>query len=263
MQAFIAQANGPRFGLRAAVYEFECGAMLTAFGAAAQAGADVQIVYDAVANASKSQPEDTPRVANEKAIDAAGIRPLCTPRTHTTIAHNKFIVLLEDGAPVAVWTGSTNFTEGGIYGQWNVGHVVRDSAVATRYLELFGELKKDEAPKATRDLHGRRDAAAEDGEAAEGHVARVQSAQRARGARLVREAHGRGAGQRLPDGRVRGQQGADGDLRRAEAVPPLPAARQAARATSRRSRAAPRTGSRPAATSAPPGRPSRTGCTRR
>jgi phosphatidylserine/phosphatidylglycerophosphate/cardiolipin synthase-like enzyme len=154
MQGFIAQANGPRFGLRAAVYEFECGAMLTAFGDAGKAGADVQIVYDAVPNASKSQPEDTPRVANEKAIDAAGIRPLCTPRTHTTIAHNKFIVLLEDGAPVAVWTGSTNFTEGGIYGQWNVGHVVRDSAVATRYLELFGELKKDEAPKATRVFTG-------------------------------------------------------------------------------------------------------------
>jgi phosphatidylserine/phosphatidylglycerophosphate/cardiolipin synthase-like enzyme len=150
MQGFIAQANGPRFALRAAVYEFECGAMLQAFGAASKAGADVQIVYDAVRNASKSQKDDSPRVANEAAIDAAGIRPLCTPRTHTTIAHNKFVVLLEDGAPVAVWTGSTNFTEGGIYGQWNGGHIVRDAAVAARYLELFRELKQDEVPKATR-----------------------------------------------------------------------------------------------------------------
>jgi phosphatidylserine/phosphatidylglycerophosphate/cardiolipin synthase-like enzyme len=154
MRGFIAQANGPRFGLRAAVYEFACGAMLTAFGDAQKAGADVQIVYDAVPNASTSRPVDTPRVANEKAIDAAGIRPLCTPRTHTTIAHNKFIVLLEDGVPVAVWTGSTNFTEGGIYGQWNVGHIVRDTAVATHYLDLFGELEKDEAPAATRAFTG-------------------------------------------------------------------------------------------------------------
>jgi phosphatidylserine/phosphatidylglycerophosphate/cardiolipin synthase-like enzyme len=155
MQGFIAQANGPRFALRAAVYEFECSAMLEAFGAAKKAGADVQIVYDAVRNASKSQKDDTPRVANEAAIDAAEIRPLCTPRTHTTIAHNKFVVLLEDGAPVAVWTGSTNFTEGGIYGQWNVGHVVRDAAIATRYLELFDELKQDEAPRLTRVFTGK------------------------------------------------------------------------------------------------------------
>lgn len=155
MQGFIAQANGPRFALRAAVYEFECGAMLRAFGAAKKAGADVQIVYDAVHNASKSQKDDTPRVANEAAIDAAGIRALCTPRTHTTIAHNKFVVLLEDGSPVAVWTGSTNFTEGGIYGQWNVGHVVRDAAIATRYLELFDELKQDEAPRLTRVFTGK------------------------------------------------------------------------------------------------------------
>jgi hypothetical protein len=150
MQGFIAQANGPRYAVRAAVYEFACGAMLRAFATANTRGADVQIVYDAVPNASRSRPEDAPRVANEAAIDAAGIRPFCTPRTHTTIAHNKFVVLLEDGAPVAVWTGSTNFTEGGIYGQWNVGHVVRDPAVARRYLELFDELKRDEAPKLTR-----------------------------------------------------------------------------------------------------------------
>ncbi len=154
MQGFIAQANGPRFGLRAAVYEFECGAMLRAFGAAKTAGADVQIIYDAVHNATKKQPVDTPRVADEAAIAAAGIGALCTPRTNTTIAHNKFIVLLEDDKPVAVWTGSTNFTEGGIYGQWNVGHSVRDAAVAARYLELWSELKKDEAPKATRAFTG-------------------------------------------------------------------------------------------------------------
>jgi phosphatidylserine/phosphatidylglycerophosphate/cardiolipin synthase-like enzyme len=155
MRAFIAQANGPGFGLRAAVYEFECGSMLRAFADAKAAGADVEIVYDAVHNASKSQPVDTPRVANERAIAAAKIGPLCTPRTHTTIAHNKFIVLLEQGVPTAVWTGSTNFTEGGIYGQWNVGHAVRDAAIAKRYLELFDELEQDEAPTATRAFTGK------------------------------------------------------------------------------------------------------------
>ena len=65
LREFIAQANGPGFALRAAVYEFECGSMLQAFADAKAAGADVEIIYDAVHNASKSQPEDTPRVAND------------------------------------------------------------------------------------------------------------------------------------------------------------------------------------------------------
>lgn len=64
-------------------------------------------------------------------------------RTDTTISHNKFIVLLKDGKPVEVWTGSTNFTEGGIFGQSNVGHVVRDSKVAKRYHAYWKKLSTD------------------------------------------------------------------------------------------------------------------------
>ena len=154
MQSFIAQASGPRFALRAAVYEFTCGAVLKAFADAKAAGADVQIVFDAVRNGTKKRPKDTPREDNDKAIDAAGIGALCTERTNTTIAHNKFIVILEDGVPKAVWTGSTNITEGGLYGQWNVGHIVRDEAVARRYLEFWQELHKDEKPAATRRWNG-------------------------------------------------------------------------------------------------------------
>lgn len=42
--------------------------------------------------------------------------------------HNKFILLKKNGvsnnndAEEAVWTGSCNFTDGGIYGQSNVAH---------------------------------------------------------------------------------------------------------------------------------------------
>jgi len=150
MQAFIAQANGPRFALRAAVYEFTDAPMLQAFAAAAATGADVKIVYDAVKNGTPKKPKDTPREDNDKAIDAAGIRALCKERTNTKIAHNKFIVLLENGVAKSVWTGSTNLTEGGLYGQWNVGHIVRDKAVAKRYLDFWGEVDKDEKPKDTK-----------------------------------------------------------------------------------------------------------------
>ena len=64
-------------------------------------------------------------------------------RTDTTISHNKFIVLLKDDMPVSVWTGSTNFTAGGIFGQSNVGHVVRNKEVARRYFDYWNKLKTD------------------------------------------------------------------------------------------------------------------------
>lgn len=157
MRAFIGQADGPKFGLRAAVYEFTCGAMLKAFADAEGAGADVQIVFDAVFNASKTTKKKTknaPRDDNITAIGDAKITVLCTERTHTKIAHNKFIVLLEDGEPQAVWTGSTNFTAGALYGQWNVGHIVRDKNVAKRYLEFWNELRGDPKPPDTKQWNG-------------------------------------------------------------------------------------------------------------
>lgn len=140
--AFIGQADGPRFGLRAAVYEFNYQPVLEAFKDAARAGADVRIIYDARA--------DHPKGATEEAARRFGIRSLLIPRTtHTSyISHNKFVVLLEDARPTQVWTGSTNFTQGGIFGQANVGHLVRDAQVAQKYFDywtlLFGDPKNRE-----------------------------------------------------------------------------------------------------------------------
>jgi len=49
------------------------------------------------------------------------------------IAHNTFIVKLEDGQPKAVWAGSTNFSEGGIDGHAKVAHVVAEETVLIRH----------------------------------------------------------------------------------------------------------------------------------
>ncbi len=51
------------------------------------------------------------------------------------IQHNKFMVLLksQNRRPTEVWTGSTNISLGGIHGQTNVGHWVRDADVAEKY----------------------------------------------------------------------------------------------------------------------------------
>ncbi|HST16913.1 MAG TPA: phospholipase D-like domain-containing protein [Gaiellaceae bacterium] len=146
--AYIGQAAGADFALRAAVYEFTQPDVLAAFLAAHENGADVRIVYHAL--------DDEAGNANRDAIAAAGLPDaILKARTHAAIAHNKFIVLCRKHAvdlePVTVWTGSTNLSEGGIFGHSNVGHEVRDPDVAARYLEVWAELHDDPEQAPLRD----------------------------------------------------------------------------------------------------------------
>jgi phosphatidylserine/phosphatidylglycerophosphate/cardiolipin synthase-like enzyme len=147
--AFIGQAGSNEYALRAAVYEFTQADVLAAFAGAAAAGADVKIVYHAL--------DDEVGNGNRAAIAAAHLgADLLIPRTHTTIAHNKFIVLCRkepngELSPVSVWTGSTNLSQGGIFGHSNVGHEVRDPAVAGRYLAFWNELQPDPETVPLRD----------------------------------------------------------------------------------------------------------------
>ena len=131
MIRFIGLAEGDQFALRAALYEFHYQPVANAFAKAVEAGADVKIVYDA---------ESTYKEGNEATIATAGLdqTDAVIPRTVTEgIRHNKFIVLLKDEKPIAVWTGSTNISNGGIFGHSNVGHIVwdRDVAKVSRLLE--------------------------------------------------------------------------------------------------------------------------------
>lgn len=147
--AFIGQAKDDGWGLRAAIYELQWAPVLEAFGGAAQAGADVKVIFDDIDNSEPATEKhgavvSQPSTDNLEAIKAAGIDHLCIPRKNSKyISHNKFIVLLKDGKPVQVWTGSTNVTEGGIYGHSNVGHQVRDPEVAAHYLGYWEELAGD------------------------------------------------------------------------------------------------------------------------
>ena len=143
--AYIARAQGAEYGLRAAFYEFQYAPVLDAFRRASESGCDVKIVYDCVQNKQK-----VPAAENVEAIRAAGIEDLTTPRRNARIAHNKFVVLLRDGSPVELWTGSANITEGGLFGQSNVGHIVRDERVASEYLGYWNELNKDPQRKELR-----------------------------------------------------------------------------------------------------------------
>lgn len=122
-------------GLRVCAYEFTYLPVLKALKRAHGRHVDVQIVFH-----DTKKPND----ANRDAISKAGLpASIVHPRTRTSIPHNKFIVKLVGGKPQMVWTGSTNFTDSGFYGQTNVGHIVADPATAKTYLDYWTGLEAD------------------------------------------------------------------------------------------------------------------------
>jgi phosphatidylserine/phosphatidylglycerophosphate/cardiolipin synthase-like enzyme len=144
---FIGLASSHRYALRAALYEFHYQPVANAFAKAVEAGADVKIVYDNESNY---------KVDNNKTIRDAGLDQMdaVVPRTVSEgIRHNKFIVLLRDDEAVAVWTGSTNISEGGIFGHSNVGHIVWDATVADAYLGYWKHLAANLTPTKLRPLN--------------------------------------------------------------------------------------------------------------
>jgi phosphatidylserine/phosphatidylglycerophosphate/cardiolipin synthase-like enzyme len=138
---FIGRAAGKDasdYKLRAMLYEFRYLPVGHAFKEAADAGADVAIRYEA-----QSYIED-----NEAMIAKAKIKSLCKPqKSRAGIRHNKFIVLIHKERAVAVWTGSTNISAGGMFGHSNVGHEVWDEAIAKRYLAFWERLAEKDVTR--------------------------------------------------------------------------------------------------------------------
>jgi phosphatidylserine/phosphatidylglycerophosphate/cardiolipin synthase-like enzyme len=141
---FVGRAASSDWGLRGAFYEFTWRRALDAFEDATIAGADVSLVVhgrdkDSATGADKDHTAED----NRAAVTASGLDGTVIWRTaanKSALQHNKFLVLTHQGSPVAVWTGSTNLTQGAIYGHLNVGHVITDPAVAQRFLDYWEEL---------------------------------------------------------------------------------------------------------------------------
>lgn len=136
------ESAGKGDGLLCCFYEFHYEPVVDALKAAMDRGADVQIIIDAKVNARRDESgtlqPSFPREENLKAIRRAGIpmaRVIRRDANPTKIQHNKFMVLLKGKAkrPTEVWTGSTNLSLGGFSGQTNVGHWLRDPAVARSF----------------------------------------------------------------------------------------------------------------------------------
>ncbi|MGH6816121.1 MAG: phospholipase D-like domain-containing protein [Hyphomicrobiaceae bacterium] len=142
MTAFIDPPDAAEYEYRISAYEFYYEPFLQAIKAAHAKGAAFRILYD--------RRKDQPGTRNEQATEAAGIADFCLQRraTPSALSHNKFIVRLKNRTPEAVWTGGTNFSEGGIFGHSNVAHVVEDATVAAAYNAYWEALSAD--PENTR-----------------------------------------------------------------------------------------------------------------
>lgn len=146
--AFIGQAKSSRFSLHCAFYELTYPPILKALADAASAGATVEVAFEADHFKTRAQKrvESGQGKRNRDAIAEYKGKPRLHFRErihHISIPHNKFIVLVENGHPIAVWTGSTNITSSGFLGQSNVGHIVREETVAAAYLAYFGQIAAD------------------------------------------------------------------------------------------------------------------------
>jgi phosphatidylserine/phosphatidylglycerophosphate/cardiolipin synthase-like enzyme len=130
--AFINAAK-PGEGLHLFLYEFAKEEYFEALKSARTRGVRMQILYDAIVKGGKG-----PSVESIPLIKKFGLKDIARGRKGSglNISHNKFVVLTgTDGKPKATWSGSTNFTDAGVYAQTNVGHAIVDSQLAQIYFD--------------------------------------------------------------------------------------------------------------------------------
>ena len=131
--AFIDSAE-PGEGLHLFVYEFAKPEYAQALARARTRGVRLEILHDAIVDKAGKGPinESRPLLKEYGLDDVAKDRVA----DGLAISHNKFVVLTgTDGQAKAVWTGSTNFTDAGVYAQSNVGHSIQGPEPAGTYLK--------------------------------------------------------------------------------------------------------------------------------
>ena len=152
LMKFIAAAD-PGDTLLGCFYEFRYRPAADCFAAAIDRGVTVRLILDAKDNGSTGADgtvtEAFPWKANARMVEDAGLPPdsiaLWRKNNPNGIQHNKFMVLLKGAAsrPAEVWTGSTNLSVSGIHGQTNVGHWVRNEAVAASFCDYWQAMAND------------------------------------------------------------------------------------------------------------------------
>ena len=129
------------WGLRGAFYELTWQSRTPGLAAAAAAGADVALVVHgrdrdpAGGRRRRSDRGRQPRRGHRR-------RPRRRGHLADRAQQGRAAAQQVPGAdprrsPVAVWTGSTNLTQGAVFGHLNVGHSVTDAALAQQFLDYW------------------------------------------------------------------------------------------------------------------------------
>jgi phosphatidylserine/phosphatidylglycerophosphate/cardiolipin synthase-like enzyme len=135
-------------------YEFRYEPVALALRDAIDRGVDVKLILDGKINEHTDKTgfhESFPREDNLRTLKTAKIAKkhyVLREAKPSNIAHNKFLVLLKgkQQKPAEVWTGSTNISLGGIHGQTNVGHWLRNADLAAAFQAYWQLLEADPGP---------------------------------------------------------------------------------------------------------------------
>jgi phosphatidylserine/phosphatidylglycerophosphate/cardiolipin synthase-like enzyme len=139
LEAFIGAA-GHGSELHGAFFEFKNDRIYAALKSAKIRGATIRIIYDG----------DDQLEKNLEHLENSGIKSLTKARSNSGgFAHNKFLVLSNNGVAEEVWTGSTNLSQNGIFGHSNNAHIVRDATIAGQYRSYWDKLFADRTLKPT------------------------------------------------------------------------------------------------------------------
>ena len=135
-------------GLHCFLYEFTKPEFADALKRALARGVRLEILHDGIiGNDGKGPSIDADPVVTQYGLDA-----VTKKRTGNglAISHNKYMVRSDAaGTALAVWTGSTNFTDAGVYAQTNVGHAIAAPEPAGTYLKWHAEVWADPSKSAS------------------------------------------------------------------------------------------------------------------
>ncbi len=138
-RALFDEADGnKKLHLYAALFELKDEEIINRF---CKLGRRAHIV---LSNGSASEKEPDVNETGREAVHAAGCvvidRMTSTPKGVGDLGHNKFIVVVEDGKPTKVLTGSTNLTPTGLFTQINNSVLIDSPELAQQYLDQWHRL---------------------------------------------------------------------------------------------------------------------------
>ncbi|HEY6900285.1 MAG TPA: phospholipase D-like domain-containing protein [Puia sp.] len=139
-------ANDPTLQLYAALYELDEFSLIAGLNKLAKRA------HVILANGAFGSGKPDPQAANAKKLTKVDLtrRKVGTPH----FAHNKFIVITQNGTPIKVVTGSTNWTTNGVFTQINNAVVLHDPEVAKYYKDEWDAIKAD-CDKSGKGLYGK------------------------------------------------------------------------------------------------------------